>query len=69
MNVIKELAGHKSIETTLRYMHTDRAAKREAVNALRGTDAKRDVRAENREGASANADSWTVTSERSPLPT
>jgi len=36
VNVIKELAGHKSIETTLRYMHTDRAAKREAIDALRG---------------------------------
>ncbi len=36
MNVIKELAGHKSIETTLRYMHTDREAKRGAIDALRG---------------------------------
>ncbi len=35
VNVIKELAGHKSIETTLRYMHTDRAAKRGAIDALR----------------------------------
>ncbi len=37
VNVIKELAGHKSIETTLRYMHTDREAKRGAIDALRGT--------------------------------
>lgn len=36
VNVIKELAGHQSLETTLRYMHTDRAAKRAAINALRG---------------------------------
>lgn len=36
VNVIKELAGHKSIETTLRYMHTDRAQKRDAIDALRG---------------------------------
>lgn len=35
VNVIKELAGHKSIETTLRYMHSDRAQKREAIDALR----------------------------------
>jgi hypothetical protein len=35
VNVIKELAGHKSIETTLRYMHTDREAKRGAIDALR----------------------------------
>ncbi|MDX2088970.1 MAG: tyrosine-type recombinase/integrase [Kofleriaceae bacterium] len=38
VNVIKELAGHKSIETTLRYMHTDRAAKRDAIDALRGNN-------------------------------
>jgi integrase len=37
VNVIQELAGHKSIETTLRYMHTDRAAKRGAIDALRGS--------------------------------
>lgn len=37
VNVIKELAGHKSIETTLRYMHTDREAKRGAIDALRGS--------------------------------
>jgi integrase len=36
VNVIKELAGHKSIETTLRYMHTDRDAKRGAIDALTG---------------------------------
>ena len=34
VNVIKERAGHKSIETTLRYMHTDREAKRGAIDAL-----------------------------------
>lgn len=40
VNVIKELAGHKSIETTLRYMHTDRAAKRSAIDALRRSPTK-----------------------------
>lgn len=40
VNVIKELAGHKSIETTLRYMHTDRAAKRGAIGALRNPTAQ-----------------------------
>lgn len=35
VNVLKELAGHKSIETTLRYMHTDREAKRGAIDSLR----------------------------------
>lgn len=42
VNVIKELAGHKSIETTLRYMHSDRAQKRDAIDALRGRDATSD---------------------------
>jgi integrase len=37
VHVIKTLMGHKSIETTLRYMHTDRAAKRDAIDALRGS--------------------------------
>jgi integrase len=37
VNEIRELAGHESIETTLRYMHSDRAAKRRAIVALRGT--------------------------------
>jgi hypothetical protein len=37
---IKELAGHKSIETTLRYMHTDRDAKRGAIAALRAASAQ-----------------------------
>ncbi len=36
VNVIKELAGHKWIETTLRYMHSDRVQKRDAIDALRG---------------------------------
>jgi len=36
VHVIKTLMGHKSIET-LRYMHTDRAAKRDAIDALRGS--------------------------------
>lgn len=31
IHVIKELAGHQSIETTLRYMHTSRAALQDAV--------------------------------------
>ena len=31
INVIKELAGHKSIETTLRYMHTSMDAKKAAI--------------------------------------
>jgi integrase len=34
INIIRELMGHKSIETTLRYMHTDRAAKRAAIDGL-----------------------------------
>jgi integrase len=34
INLIQELMGHKSIETTLRYMHTDRAAKRAAIDSL-----------------------------------
>jgi len=42
VNVIKELAGHKSIETTLRYMHTDRAAKRGAIDALAHEASERD---------------------------
>jgi integrase len=37
IHVIKELMGHRSIETTLRYMHTDRQAKRDAISALRGS--------------------------------
>jgi integrase len=37
VHVIRELMGHESIETTLKYMHTSRAAKRAAVAALRGS--------------------------------
>jgi integrase len=37
VHVIKVLMGHKSIETTLRYMHTDRGARRDAIAALRGS--------------------------------
>src|SRR5690606_32287462 len=37
IHVIRELAGHESIETPLRYMHTGRAAKRDAIAALRGS--------------------------------
>jgi hypothetical protein len=29
--------GHESLETTLKYMHTSRGAKREAIAALRGS--------------------------------
>ncbi len=34
VHVIRVLMGHKSIETTLRYMHTDRDAKRAAIDGL-----------------------------------
>lgn len=34
INTIRELMGHKDISTTLRYMHTDRAAKRAAIDSL-----------------------------------
>lgn len=34
VHVIRELMGHKSIETTLRYMHTGREARRSAVASL-----------------------------------
>lgn len=34
IHVIQELMGHKSIETTRRYMHTSRAAKRDAIDSL-----------------------------------
>lgn len=34
INVIRELMGHKEIATTLRYLHTDRAAKRAAIDGL-----------------------------------
>jgi len=38
MLTIKELAGHESIETTMRYMHLSEAAPREGLRALeRGT--------------------------------
>ncbi|MBL4635273.1 MAG: tyrosine-type recombinase/integrase, partial [Kofleriaceae bacterium] len=37
INVIKELAGHKSIETTLRYMHTSLNAKRDAIRMAFGS--------------------------------
>lgn len=36
VNVIKELAGHEEISTTLRYMHSDREQKRDAIDAMRG---------------------------------
>ncbi len=34
VHTIKSMMGHASIETTLRYMHTDRTAKREAIDRL-----------------------------------
>ncbi len=34
IHVIKELAGHASISTTLRYMHTNEEAKRNAISAF-----------------------------------
>ncbi len=34
IHTIKELMGHKSIETTLRYMHSSRARKRAAIDSL-----------------------------------
>lgn len=34
IHTIRKLMGHKSIETTLRYMHTDRAAARAAIDSL-----------------------------------
>ncbi|MCW5807216.1 MAG: tyrosine-type recombinase/integrase [Deltaproteobacteria bacterium] len=37
VHVIQKLAGHKSIETTLRYMHVDRDDKRAAIDVLRGS--------------------------------
>lgn len=37
VHVIKLLMGHRCVETTLRYMHTDREAKRDAIAALRGS--------------------------------
>jgi integrase len=39
VHLIKVLMGHKSIETTLRYMRTDRGARRDAIAALRGSHA------------------------------
>jgi integrase len=44
IHVIKELMGHRSIETTLRYMHTDRQAKRDAISALRGSSVAAEAR-------------------------
>jgi integrase len=35
VHLIRELMGHKSIETTLRYMHTNREQKRSAIKALK----------------------------------
>ncbi len=38
MLTIKELAGHESVETTMRYMHLSSAAPREGIRTLeRGT--------------------------------
>jgi integrase len=36
INIIKELAGHASIETTLKYMHTSMDAKKEAIAGVFG---------------------------------
>jgi integrase len=38
MLTIKELAGHASIETTMRYMHLSSAAPREEIRALESGD-------------------------------
>jgi site-specific recombinase XerD len=46
VHVIKTLMGHKSIETTLRYMHTDREAKRDAIDALQAVGGTRVVKAQ-----------------------
>ena len=40
---IKELAGHRSIETTTRYLHLSSAAPRAAVQAPEAFDARGDV--------------------------
>jgi integrase len=34
MLTIKELAGHRSVETTMRYLHLSAAAPREAIRVL-----------------------------------
>ena len=36
IHIIKEMAGHKSIETTLRYMHTTEDEKRAAIDRVFG---------------------------------
>lgn len=40
INVIKELAGHQSIETTLKYMHTSLDAKKAAIASVFGATKK-----------------------------
>lgn len=42
IQTIRELMGHESIETTMRYMHTDRQRKRDAIARLGGQPAGRD---------------------------
>ena len=41
VHVIKELAGHASIETTLRYMHTSETAKSQAIAGAFGRSTAR----------------------------
>lgn len=41
VHVIRKLAGHKSLDTTLRYMHVDRDQKRAAIAALAPTGSQR----------------------------